>query len=120
MKRIVLETVVAVCASAGPAGAAGASEAILGSGYVGEAPVDAADLVRQGAITVAGIVHTTGTDGLVLEDGTGLIPVELEERGAFAPVIGEAITVLGVLDDDHVEARRLIREDGTVVQMAED
>lgn len=98
----------------GAAGTAIADSSREAEWYVGEAPTDVRDMNREGPVTVAGFVRLPHRSGVVLDDGTGAISIDLEHLRQFWPDVGEEVTVLGDFDDGHIEAYQIIRKDGTV------
>lgn len=113
MKSLVLSFLVASTVVASSTLAL-AGDGFDGRYYIGEPPLDVSTLSREGPVTVAGVVATGGDGVLVLDDGTGQVRLDLEDLAALPLAAGEEVTVLGTFDDGRVEARRLIRQDGTV------
>lgn len=81
------------------------------------------DLQRVNSITISGEIVRIFDEDFILDDGTGQILVEAEDRqlrqANFA--VGEQVTVVGVYDDDNsVDAIRITRQNGEVVQIFDD
>lgn len=86
-------------------------------------PVEA--LERGMHATVEGaVVRITDEDTFTLEDDTGGLSVYIGWRNTVSVEPGEVVTVEGVVDDDLLSAvwpefyaSRIIREDGTVIEL---
>lgn len=69
--------------------------------------------------TVVGTVQQTDGRTLTLADGSGSLRIDLEHFGGHnALTAGRLITVVGKMDDDTLEARRIILDDGSLVEPA--
>jgi hypothetical protein len=80
------------------------------------APLSPAELAQAGAGTVAGTVVALNGDGFALAELTtaGRVAVDAEHLRLDGLAAGELVTVTGVLDDGALEARHVIRADGSV------
>jgi uncharacterized protein YdeI (BOF family) len=104
-------------------GASFALLAIVMSSTIAEAQVTIQDLQRTNNTTISGRIIRIFNEDFILDDGTGQILVEADDRplrqAKFA--VGEQVTVAGHYDDDNsFEATSITREDGQVVPIFDD
>lgn len=81
------------------------------------------ELQRKNSITISGRIVRIFDEDFILDDGTGQILVEAEERPLRSANfrVGERVTVNGTYDDDNsINAISITRQDGKVVQIFDD
>jgi len=67
-------------------------------------------------VTIQGVVIQIREDEFVLRDDTGQVWVDADSDNSLLNIsVGEQITVVGELDDDDFDARRITRSNGEVV-----
>ncbi len=67
-------------------------------------------------VTIRGVVVQIREDEFVLRDGTGQVWVDADlGRNRLNLTVGEQVTVIGDLDDEDFDARRITRSNGEVV-----
>lgn len=79
------------------------------------APVAIRDALAAGGGTIAGTVVETGPRGFTVADAAGQ-RVRVQARDDTCVRSGEPVTVTGRADDGRIEARQIVRGDGTPVQ----
>lgn len=104
-------------------GASVALTAIVGIPSVVIAQTTIRDLQSANSISISGEIVRIFDEDFILDDGTGQILVEADDRplrqANFA--VGEQVTVVGVYDDDNsFDAISITRENGEVVQIFDD
>lgn len=86
-------------------------------------PTSIRDLQRANTVAISGKIVQVFSEDFILDDGTGQILVEAEDRplrqAKFA--VGERVTVSGTYDDDNsLDAINITRASGEVVQVFDD
>jgi hypothetical protein len=102
--------------------AAGAQAAKAGSaGIEPTVPSLVRELASDSVATVAGTIVEVAGERFVLADAEGgRLRVEAEDLALDGLAAGQMITVAGQLDEDELEARAAIREDGSPVAHEEE
>lgn len=83
----------------------------------GLAQIPIRDLQRTQGLTISGQVTGIKGDEFMLNDGTGEIVVDTNDRKLTNLSVGEQVTVVGEYDDDDFDAFSITRQDGTIIQL---
>lgn len=75
------------------------------------------ELQRNRNVTISGQVIGISGDEFMLNDGTGEILVDTNDRKLTNLSVGEQVTVVGEYDDDDFDAFSITRQDGTTIQL---
>ncbi|GAB4378276.1 MAG: hypothetical protein Kow00121_29720 [Elainellaceae cyanobacterium] len=81
------------------------------------------DLQSANSTSLSGEIVQIFSEDFILDDGTGQILVEADDRPLRQAdfQVGEQVTVTGTYDDDNsFDAIQITRQDGEVVQIFED
>ncbi|WP_287275464.1 MULTISPECIES: DNA-binding protein [unclassified Okeania] len=78
------------------------------------------ELQRGDNATISGQVIGISGDEFMLDDGTGQILVDTDDRELTNLSVGEQVTVIGEYDDDDFDAYSITRQDGSVINIRSD
>jgi uncharacterized protein YdeI (BOF family) len=80
------------------------------------------EIQTANSTTLAGQIIRISGDDFILDDGTGQILVEAESRPLRRAKLaaGETVTVVGHLDENELEAYRIIRANGEEIYIFDD
>ncbi len=99
------------------------TQVVAQTGTPTNAPTSIGNLQLANTVTISGQIVQLYSEDFILDDGTGQILVEAEDRplrqAKFA--VGERVTVNGTYDDDNsFDAMRITRANGAVVYVFDD
>ncbi|WP_293164594.1 DNA-binding protein [Okeania sp. SIO2C9] len=75
------------------------------------------ELQRGDNATISGQVIGISGDEFMLDDGTGKILVDTDDRELTNLSVGEQVKVIGEYDDDDFDAFSITRQDGNVINI---
>ncbi|NET76701.1 DNA-binding protein [Okeania hirsuta] len=78
------------------------------------------ELQRGDNAIISGQVIGISGDEFMLDDGTGQILVDTDDRELTNLSVGEQVTVVGEYDDDDFDAYSITRQDGSVINIRSD
>jgi uncharacterized protein YdeI (BOF family) len=96
--------------------------AIVGAGSIAIAQSKIRDLHNANSTTITGKIVQLRDDEFIIDDGTGQLLVETEDRTLRTANLknGETVTVKGRYDDNDFEAISITRANGQIIYVFDD